>query len=171
MSALAQELDDHFKLTRLELLTEFVRKYKLADDDAVLERIETARVTQRKSFSPQSSVDPAIEHRRNLLAMFAQPPPNVHQQTNGRSQLREEIHEYFEAAKSCAWDTEVLKWWGTNEGSFPVLAKLARLVLSIPATSSADAVTAKRSRISPSKMSQALFVRDNYDLINKHLLS
>lgn len=166
-------------MTRLELLTEFVHKYKLSDDsgddNVELVRVETPPNTQNASSSQSST-----NYRKNLLKKFACPTSVVSHEQQERRQLREEINEYFASAKSCSWDTEVLKWWGINENNFPVVAKLARLILAIPATSAAAesafsisscVITAKRSRISPFKASQILFVHDNYDLINKYLLS
>lgn len=93
--------------------------------------------------------------------------------------LRDQVQQYLEEAKLSDWDTPVLSWWGSNESKFPAIAKLARLVLAVPATSAASesafsfsnlVISARRSSISPFHASQVLFVHDNYELVEKFLL-
>lgn len=97
-----------------------------------------------------------------------------------RRTLRDEANEYFDEARMTGRSSGVLKWWGKHDQKFPVLAKLARLVLAIPATSAASesafsisscVISARRSNIAPYNASQILFVHDNYDLVQKYLPS
>lgn len=161
-------------MTRAEMLTEFINKYKLAESNVEIEFLDNREEVE----TTRTSMDVVTNYRKSLLAKFSQPA--VFHQQRDRKSLCVEISEYFEEAKSCNWDTEVLSWWGTNEGNFPTLAKLARLVLAIPATSAAAesafsisscVITAKRSKISPFKASQILFIHDNYNIVQKYLLS
>lgn len=92
--------------------------------------------------------------------------------------VRDEIAKYFEEAEKCSAEADILLWWKAHEQIFPRLAKLAKLVLGCLATSavaeSAFSVagcvaTARRSKISPFKVSDILFVKDNYDLVTSYL--
>lgn len=123
-------------------------------------------------------MDDSMDHRMSLLAEFAQ-PATAQESEPAILSVREQINEYFEEAKTCAWNTQILNWWSTNERKFPVLAKLARLVLSFPATSASPesafsigscAITAKRSQISPFNAAQVLFAHDNFDFVQNYLL-
>ena len=63
-----------------------------------------------------------------------------------------------------------LQWWKTNRTSYPVIAELARWLLSVPATSVAserlfsragDVITKKRNQLSPSCADRVLFLMEN----------
>ena len=64
-----------------------------------------------------------------------------------------------------------LDWWKVNSCRFPNLAKLARAVLSIPATSAPSrrvflttgrTITAERARMLPEHADDLVFLHDNY---------
>ncbi|XP_045768236.1 zinc finger BED domain-containing protein 4-like [Maniola jurtina] len=68
-------------------------------------------------------------------------------------------------------DGNVIKYWQERQAAFPLLYKLAKAILSVPATSTPServfsiaglTVTAKRSRLSPSRVDKIIFVHDNY---------
>lgn len=115
----------------------------------------------------------------SLLAEFRQPTsPTIELSQGSLKTLREEIAECLEKAKSCPWDADILKWWGLNEASFPRLHKLAKMTLGCPATSAASesaftiascVITARRSRLSPFKAGQMLFIHDNFSTVEKFL--
>ena len=63
-----------------------------------------------------------------------------------------------------------LQWWKTNHTAYPVIAQLARRLLSVPATSVAserlfsragDVITKKRNQLSPSCADRVLFLMEN----------
>lgn len=175
--ALAEELENRFRMTRVELVIKFVKKYKFNLVEEETSELAVAEPNQSQAQS-SSQANGSSDYRKSLIAKFARPPTFVQKEAQDRRPLREEIQMYFEAAKSCTWDTQLLSWWSENESNFPVLAKLARFVLGIPATSAAAetafsisscVITAKRSKISPFAASQILFVHDNYDLVTNHL--
>lgn len=154
--------------SRGDLILEYIRKYKMDDAD----KEPTVQGTQVPTASG------SISNRQRLLSNFVSTTSRPVSQA--RPTINMEIEEYFEAAKSSDLSVEVTNWWGMNESKFPSIAKLARLVLAIPATSAAPesafsisscVITAKRSSISPYRASQVLFVHDNFDLIKKFNLN
>jgi hypothetical protein len=67
----------------------------------------------------------------------------------------------------------ILTWWRVNAAKFPKLAKVAQVILAIPASSSADEsvfsdtgnnISAKRTRLLPSNVDKLLVIRSNKDL-------
>ena len=70
-----------------------------------------------------------------------------------------------------------LLWWKENQSQFPILAKLARDFLSIPATSApservwsraANVLTLKRANLSPEVASRIMFIRENKSALIKN---
>lgn len=65
---------------------------------------------------------------------------------------------------------EVLDWWKRNEGGYPILSQLAKIILAIPATSApaervfsvaGNIIHSKRSALLPSKVNKLIFIHDN----------
>lgn len=68
---------------------------------------------------------------------------------------------------------DVLSFWRSQEINFPVMAKLAKVILSKPATSAKSEsafsvagvlLSKKRAHIEPLRAEKILFIHDNYDL-------
>ena len=76
-------------------------------------------------------------------------------------------------------DTNItcLKWWKNNEKLFPIIAKFARRVLCIPASSAAservfsssgNTVSDKRNRLSPDVVRHLIFLKDAIKKVSAH---
>ena len=68
-------------------------------------------------------------------------------------------------------DFELLPWWRSHIGVFPILAKIARAVFAVPATAAhiervwstgGLTITSRRSRLSPHFVKYLLFCHENY---------
>lgn len=88
------------------------------------------------------------------------------------STLGEEISRFQNLAHS---DDDILVFWEKNANNFPKLARIAKVVLSIPLTSAkaesafsiaGSVIRKKRASITPFRAEKTLFIHDNYDLIN-----
>ena len=67
-------------------------------------------------------------------------------------------------------DVNILKWWKDHEKILPLLAKLAKKVFTIPASSSkservfsagGNFVTKKRSKLAPKKVEDLILIKEN----------
>ena len=70
-----------------------------------------------------------------------------------------------------------LEWWKTHEGDYPILSRMAKAFLAIPATSApseriwsrvALILTTKRANLDPEVASGMMFVRENLEILRKH---
>lgn len=68
---------------------------------------------------------------------------------------------------------DIMMWWKKNEDDFPILSKVARSVLAIPASSAksesnfsdaGNTITDKRNALGPHRVNDMLFLRSNNDL-------
>ena len=66
-------------------------------------------------------------------------------------------------------DENLLNWWKNHSSTFPNLARLAKKILSIPASSASSernfstagsVITEKRTRLSPNNVDAILFIHD-----------
>lgn len=73
--------------------------------------------------------------------------------------------------------TNPLEWWKKHEGDYPILSRMAKAFLAIPATSApseriwsrvALILTTKRANLDPEVASGMMFVRENLDILRKH---
>lgn len=172
VDVLWEEMRERFNMSRTEMLESFIQKYNF---DQVEEVQENSSATAEGTSQVKSSKTPSF--KSSLLSRFsnraAETSPVV------GFTIRDEIAKYFEATLKCdsSDDVDILIWWKNNEKKFPRLAMLSKLVLGCPATSAAAesafstagcVVTARRSHISPFKVSDILFVKDNYSLLKPY---
>ena len=93
------------------------------------------------------------------------------------SKIKQEmaIFEKIEIAKK---EESVLNWWRHHENTLPTLARFARKVLAIPASSGkservfsngGNFVTAKRTRLNPQKVQNLIVIKENKKMIQKYM--
>lgn len=72
-------------------------------------------------------------------------------------------------------DENIMQFWKTNERDYPKLAKIAKVLLGIPMTSSKSEsafstagclIRKDRASITPYRIERTLFIHDNYDILN-----
>ena len=83
------------------------------------------------------------------------------------------MKRYF-ADPAVSRNEDPLLWWRKNESRFPHIARLARLFLAVPATSTpservfsaaVNIVTKKRSALSPENVDALIFLNKNWSLL------
>lgn len=166
---LRSEIHNHFQLTPTALLKHYLIKYKF--DQLVDE--EASQPNAERDQSAQSSSESSYK-----ISMLNKLGGNQGINTAANVvTMHDEITNYFEESKKCDAEANILEWWKKHEGTFGRLAKLAKLTLGCPATSAVSesafsvagcVVTAKRSKISPFKVSDVLFIKDNYKLLQSY---
>ena len=86
-------------------------------------------------------------------------------QTNIKKEI--EIYETFTISSKTV---NVLLWWKRHQNVLPILSKLSRMVLSIPASSAkfervfstgGNIVTIKRTRLNPKKVEELIIIKEN----------
>ena len=91
-----------------------------------------------------------------------------------KARVKQEILN-FKSEPSMPLNSDPLFWWKNHECSYPLLAKLAKKYLSIPATSVAsksvfssagDLDTAQHSCLSGDQVNRLIFFKKNFDLNN-----
>ncbi|CAF1527281.1 unnamed protein product [Adineta ricciae] len=96
--------------------------------------------------------------------------PTAPDESSNTPELKSEFDRYLEDKTKIAKDADVLTFWENHESSYPTLAKIAKRVLSIPATNTAverlfsdsgNTITNRRTRLQTSKVNQLLFIRRN----------
>lgn len=85
-------------------------------------------------------------------------------------QLAKEEVAAYKTVSSISVDSDPLLWWKTNEPTYPLIAKMAKRYLAIPATSvpserifstAGDIVTASRSALSADNVDKLIFLAKN----------
>lgn len=88
---------------------------------------------------------------------------------NTLQQVKKEVAAY-KAVSSISLDSDPLLWWKNNESTYPLIAKLAKHYLAIPATSvpservfstAGDIVTASRSALTADNVDKLIFLAKN----------
>ena len=173
----ANYLDPHFKGIHL-------KKFKYLD--VTKDEIERSQVndqdnpfvvsddnTNNNNAPGPSNEDLSLSPTAKLrLEMDAIEPPNV-----TTSKIRAEM-EVFEKIDIAPKSSDVLKWWKNQERSLPLLSKFAKKILAIPASSSkservfstgGNFVTAKRTRLNPSKVQSLIVIKENKKQVEQYL--
>ncbi|CAF4219378.1 unnamed protein product [Rotaria sordida] len=87
-----------------------------------------------------------------------------------------EFDRYIEDNTKIDKDMNILIYWKNNKSSYSTLAKIAKRILSIPATNtsverlfsdSGNTITNRRTRLQTSKVNQLLFIRRNLPVLRE----
>jgi len=159
------------------------------DDDAQRQRAVTATLSAMVSQAPaadpsptpstsvaQTSNTPAAATSMSIWGKLSVASASAGQPARvvGRSQesLKHEL-EMYTSDQPIPREDCPLRWWSGNSGQFPVVAQVARRLLSIPATSVAserlfskagDIITKKRNSLAPHKADMLVFLMDNVNV-------
>ena len=92
------------------------------------------------------------------------------------NKVRKEMERY--ESFSFPRKVNILEWWKAHEGVLPLLASLAKRVLTIPSSSAkservfssgGNIVTAKRNRLSPKNVQNLLVIKENMDMVDNFM--
>ena len=95
----------------------------------------------------------------------------------GLSKMKQEMVTY-ESFSFASRNADVLAWWKTHETHLPILSKIAKKILAIPASSAKServfstgglVITAKRGRLSPSKVEDLILLKQNLSRVREFL--
>ena len=93
------------------------------------------------------------------------------------NKIRKEMKRY-ESFSNPGKNVNILEWWKTHEGVFPLLASLAKKIPAIPASSAkservfstgGNIVTPKRKRLSPRNVQNLNVIKENMAMIDHFL--
>ena len=137
----------------------------MADSDCTMVDDTQCTLVESSSHSSIQEQPPVIKKaKKSALDILLGPEEN----TRGRT-IKDEVEAYLNE-KVCAHNTNVLEWWKLNESRFPNIAKLAKAVICIPATSTPSErlfsaaghiVTKRRTCLSPENVDVILFLNKN----------
>ncbi len=157
------------------LLLKNLDKYKITQD-VILAAHELAPESQ-SHFHPASS--PSLDEEEDpvfqIINSYTRTNPNISaERQTGKSDIRSELDKYLNTPLASR-GTKALDYWKLMAHSYPLLAKLARKILCIPASSSAServfsgsggTVTCKRTNLHVNNVEKLVYVRENIDFVN-----
>lgn len=86
-----------------------------------------------------------------------------------QTKIKKEM-EIYETFSTPSKTVNVLLWWKRHQNVLPILSKLSRMVLAIPASSAkservfstgGNIVTFKRTRLNPKKVEELIIIKEN----------
>ncbi|XP_048857122.1 E3 SUMO-protein ligase ZBED1-like isoform X2 [Brienomyrus brachyistius] len=130
------------------------------------------KVAENQDDRPSTSTGRASSLLQCLLGQtFSDASVTPHHQS-AHAIAEEEMTRYL-GSPPLSLSEDPLNWWHVNKVSFPLLSKMAKRYLCIPATSvsaervfstAGDIVTAQRSTLTPEHVDQLLFLHKNLNL-------
>lgn len=94
--------------------------------------------------------------------------------TEPKQPISEELERYLRFPTIQDSNTDILKFWGSNQCQFPLLAQLAREVLCIPASSCSSErlfsatgriITPSRCNLAPERTEDLIYIKFNFPKI------
>ena len=128
--------------------------------------LEEANLEERVELSPNSKLREKMRERMQR--------GRAGRNTERESPVRMEMHRYENLSLSNK-HVNILQWWRSHEGTFPNLAKVAKKVLSVPASSAksesifstgGNFVTKKRNRLAAKKVEELTVIKANKEQID-----
>lgn len=155
-----------------------------SSSDVSLRRRSYESVTSNESTSADETisndVEPARKRNRaifNLCDMFGDSSHQTQQSSSRNELICSEITNYdaIRINIDCEshLDFDILKWWQMNQAQFPTMARFARFIHAIPATSApsercfsaaGNVYSEKRTSMKPETLNSILLLRSNWDL-------
>ena len=177
----ANYLDPHFKGIHL-------RKFKYFD--TTRDEIERGQVDEdddQKASDQENNMestgrnnnDAAADEEMSPTARLRLELEAIEPRDAKTSKIRAEM-AVFEKIEIAPKSSDVLQWWKNHEKSLPLLSKFAKKVLAIPASSGkservfstgGNFVTAKRTRLNPSKVQSLIVLKENKKQVEQYLHS
>jgi hypothetical protein len=123
-----------------------------------------SRVLPEESVTAVAPETQVMEADFDLFGMMYQ---DAAPDTIGMDPFTVECHEYISYPEAPR-DKDPLDWWKVNEPTFPILAKLARRLLALPASSAPservfskvnEVVNKRRNRLEPSTSEKIVFLQ------------
>ena len=177
----ANYLDPHFKGIHL-------RKFKYFD--TTRDEIERGQVDEdddQKASDQENNMESTGRNNNDVAANEEMSPTArlrleleaIEPRDAKTSKIRAEM-AVFEKIEIAPKSSDVLQWWKNHEKSLPLLSKFAKKVLAIPASSGkservfstgGNFVTAKRTRLNPSKVQSLIVLKENKKQVEQYLFS
>ena len=136
-------------------------------------KLELLRLASSVSeFTHSVEVQPQCKKKKTVTAIDI---TLGEEEESSETNCESEVNQYF-AEKVAVRDTNPLEWWKLNEFRFNTLAKVARSILCVPATSTASerlfstaglTVTNLRSCLKPENVDAFVFLNKNFKLLAK----
>ena len=143
--------------TKAEIEAASNRMESLVDEIESVDEDEDDDDRQNVELSPTSKLMRQCKERFDLANKRNKP----------KIKIEMEMYELFSLQSK---DCDVLSWWKQHENVLPLLAKIAKRVLAIPASSAkservfstgGNMVTAKRNRLAPKKVEALVLIKEN----------
>ena len=135
-------------------------------DDVVLISQESQETSHQENLQDDMpTAKKARSHEKSALDILLGPEDN----SQGNISITDEIEMYLQS-KPPPRSTNIFEWWKLNEPRYPNIARLAKSMLCIPATSTAAerifssagiTISKKRSCLKPENLDKILFLNKN----------
>lgn len=147
------------------------------DDDDVLAPTppssSTTNLDKAISEGQWSAVEEFLQHVD--LLDFGKPTESAPLTNDITQQIEKYIHKFEKTPES---DCDILAFWKANQADVPDLARFARSILGIPASSATSerlfsqagkTISETRTKISAARAEQLIFINTNYDRAIQHI--
>ena len=170
VNAMASMLDPRFKGMLLKTVdryedTKAALQVTFEESQSLLSR-ESTPMSQDEEEEDESHLTPSQLFRKRELR--AHPAPSLRRH-NSVNSIKSELKVFLET-RACEEDEDIMQWWGANARTFPKLARVARKIFCIPASSTSSertfssagrVVTDRRTNLEPDLVEKVVFIKEN----------